>query len=141
MTVLEGIHPLLTGELLLHLDRMGHSDAVVIADAHFPAWGLGARVIDLPGTTTPEVVAAIRTVLPLDDVPGIDLMASADGEVLDVQQELMDAAGTALDTSRFVERFAFYETAKGAYLMVRTGETRGYGNALLRKGLVGHASA
>jgi L-fucose mutarotase len=141
VTVLEGIHPLLTGELLLHLDRMGHSDAVVIADAHFPAWGLGARVIDLPGTTTPEVVAAIRTVLPLDDVPGIDLMASADGAVLDVQQELMDAAGTALDTSRFVERFAFYETAKGAYLMVRTGETRGYGNALLRKGLVGHASA
>ena len=139
--MLEGIHPLLTGELLLHLDRMGHSDAVVIADAHFPAWGLGARVIDLPGTTTPEVVAAIRTVLPLDDVPGIDLMTSADGEVLDVQQELMDAAGTALDTSRFVERFAFYETAKGAYLMVRTGETRGYGNALLRKGLVGHASA
>lgn len=139
--MLEGIHPLLNGELLLHLDRMGHSDAVVIADAHFPAWGLGARVIDLPGTTTPEVVAAIRTVLPLDDVPGIDLMASADGAVLDVQQELMDAAGTALDTSRFVERFAFYETAKGAYLMVRTGETRGYGNALLRKGLVGHASA
>lgn len=139
--MLEGIHPLLTGELLLHLDRMGHSDAVVIADAHFPAWGLGARVIDLPGTTTPEVVAAIRTVLPLDDVPGIDLMTSADGEVLDVQQELMDAAGTALDTSRFVERFAFYETAKSAYLMVRTGETRGYGNALLRKGLVGHASA
>lgn len=139
--MLEGIHPLLTGELLLHLDRMGHSDAVVIADAHFPAWGLGSRVIDLPGTTTPEVVAAIRTVLPLDDAPGIDLMTSADGEVLDVQQELMDAAGTSIDTTRFVERFAYYEVAKDAYLMVRTGETRKYGNALLRKGVVGHASA
>ena len=56
--MLEGINPLLTGELLLHLDRMGHSDAVVIADAHFPAWAIGARVVDLPGTTTPEVVAA-----------------------------------------------------------------------------------
>jgi len=139
--VLEGIHPLLTGELLLHLDRMGHSDAVVIADAHFPAWGLGARVIDLPGTTTPEVVAAIRTVLPLDDAPGIDLMESADGEVLDVQRELMAAAGTQLETTRFVERFAYYEVAASAYLMVRTGETRKYGNALLRKGVVGHASA
>lgn len=139
--MLEGINPLLTGELLLHLDRMGHSDSVVIADAHFPAWALGARVIDLPGTTTPEVVAAIRSVLPLDDAPGIDLMTSADGAVLDVQHELMAAAGTTLDTTRFVERFAYYEVAKSAYLMVRTGETRKYGNALLRKGVVGHASA
>lgn len=139
--MLEGIHPLLTGELLLHLDRMGHSDSVVVTDAHFPAWALGARVVDLPGTTTPEVVAAIRSVLPLDDAPGLDLMESADGEVLDVQHELMAAAGTALETTRFVERFDYYEVAKGAYLMVRTGETRKYGNALLRKGVVGHPSA
>ena len=139
--MLEGIDPLLTGELLLHLDRMGHSDAVVVADAHFPAWALGARVVDLPGTTTPAVVAAIRSVLPLDDAPGIDLMESADATVLDVQRELMAAAGTDEETTRFVERFAYYDVAKGAYLMVRTGETRKYGNALLRKGVVGHPSA
>lgn len=139
--MLEGINPLLTGELLRHLDRMGHSDAVVIADAHFPAWRLGERVVDLPGTTTPEVLAAIRTVIPLDDAPGLDLMESADAEVLDVQRELMDAAGTTAETTRFVERFAYYEVAASAYLMVRTGETRKYGNALLRKGVVGHASA
>lgn len=139
--MLEGIHPLLSGELLLHLDRMGHSDAVVIADAHFPAWALGRHVVDLPGTTTPEVLAAIRTVIPLDDVPGLDLMESADASVLDVQHELMAAAGTTADTTRFVERFAYYEVAKAAYLMVRTGETRKYGNALLRKGVVGHPSA
>ena len=138
--MLEGINPLLTGELLLHLDRMGHSDAVVVADAHFPAWALGERVIDLPGTTTPQVVAAIRSVLPLDDAPGMDLMESADAVLLDVQRELMDAAGTDLDTTRFVERFAYYDIAKSAYLMVRTGETRTYGNALLRKGVVGHPS-
>ncbi|WP_067195400.1 RbsD/FucU family protein [Microbacterium sp. XT11] len=139
--MLEGIHPLLTGELLLHLDRMGHSDAVVVADAHFPAWALGSRVIDLPGTTTPEVVAAIRTVLPLDDAPGIDLMTSADGAVLDVQRELMAAAGTELETTRFIDRFAYYDIARGAYLLVRTGETRTYGNALLRKGVVGRTAA
>ncbi|VXB01390.1 L-fucose mutarotase [Microbacterium sp. 8M] len=139
--MLEGIHPLLTGELLLHLDRMGHSDAVVVADAHFPAWALGTRVVDLPGTSTPDVVTAIRTVLPLDDAPGMDLMASADGEVLDVQRELMVAAGTDEQSARFVERFGYYDVAKSAYLMVRTGETRKYGNALLRKGVVGHPSA
>ncbi|BDZ40300.1 RbsD/FucU family protein [Microbacterium suwonense] len=139
--MLEGIDPLLTGELLLHLDRMGHSDSVVVADAHFPAWALGARVVDLPGTTTPEVVAAICSVLPLDDAPALDLMESADATVLDVQRELMAAAGTAEHSTGFVERFAYYGIAKSAYLMVRTGETRKYGNALLRKGVVGHRSA
>jgi L-fucose mutarotase len=137
--MLEGINPLLTGELLLHLDRMGHSDAVVIADAHFPAWAIGARVVDLPGTTTPAVLAAVRSVVPLDDAPALDLMASADGEVLDVQRELAAAAG--VEDPRYVDRFAYYEVAKTAYLIVRTGETRTYGNALLRKGVVGHSSA
>ena len=138
--MLEGIHPLLTGELLKHLDEMGHSDSVVVADAHFPAHALGSRVIDIPGVGTPEVLAAIRTVVPLDDSPGLDLMASFDGEVLAVQRELMEAAGTSGDSTRFVERFAYYDIAKTSYLIVRTGETRKYANALLRKGVVGHPS-
>ena len=126
--------------MLLHLDRMGHSDAVVVADAHFPAWALGRHVIDLPGTTTPAVLAAIRTVIPLDDDPGLDLMSSADGTVLDVQQQLMRAAGTNEQSTRFVERFEYYSLAKQAFVIVRTGETRKYGNATLRKGVVGHPS-
>ena len=35
--MLTGIDPILTGALLAQLDAMGHSDAVVVADAHFPA--------------------------------------------------------------------------------------------------------
>jgi L-fucose mutarotase len=134
--MLQGIHPLLTGELLKHLDEMGHSESVVIADAHFPAAGLAERLVTLPGTTAPEVVAAIRTVLPLDDTLALDLMASADGSVLDVQRELLATAGIAEEDARFVDRFAFYDVAAGGYLIVRTGETRKYGNAILRKGLV-----
>ena len=118
--MLEGIHPLLSGELLHHLDDMGHSDAVVIADAHFPA------------------AAAIRTVVPLDDSPSLDLMTSADGTVLEVQRELMDAAGTTPETTAFIDRFAYYDVARAAFLVIRTGETRTYGNAVLRKGVVGH---
>jgi len=139
--MLTGINPLLTGELLWHLDAMGHSDAVVIADAHFPAAALADRLVTLPGTITPDVLAANRTVVPLDDAPGLDLMTSADGEVLPVQSELMAAAGTDLATTGFVDRFAYYELARSAFLVVRTGETRKYGNALLRKGVVGHPSA
>jgi L-fucose mutarotase len=134
--VLQGIHPLLTGALLHALDAMGHSDAVVVADAHFPAAALGARLVELPGTRTPDVVAAIRTVLPLDDAPALDLMVSADGAVLEVQHELVSAAGTDLDGTRFIDRFEYYDIARRAFVIVRTGETRSYGNALLRKGLV-----
>jgi L-fucose mutarotase len=132
--MLSGIHPLLTGPLLAHLDAMGHSDAVVLADAHFPAHRLGNRVLDLPGVATPDLMAAIRTVVPLDDAPAVDLMATPDGEQLPVQKELIAAAGTS--DVRFIDRFAFYDAAAPAYLIVRTGETRVYGNAILRKGVV-----
>ena len=61
--MLTNIHPYLTGDLLRHLDAMGHSDAVVLADAHFPAERLAARVVYLPGLTTPSLLAAVRTVV------------------------------------------------------------------------------
>ena len=134
--MLTGIDPVLTGELLLHLDAMGHSDAVVIADAHFPADRLAQRLVVLPGLETPRVVAAIRSVLPLDDAPALDLMATPDGTELPVQLQLMKAADADAASTRFVDRFAFYDLAESAYLVIRTGETRTYGNALLRKGVV-----
>lgn len=144
--MLTGVHPILTGQLLAHLDAMGHSDAVVVADAHFPAARVGARVVDLPGLSAPAVLAAVRTVLPLDDAPALDLMATADGDgagggdLLPVQRELVEAAG--LDPGadpgavRSLGRAAFYDEAAAAFLVVRTGESRAYGNAVLRKGLV-----
>ncbi len=134
--MLTGIHPLLTGELLAHLDAMGHSDAVVLADAHFPAERLATRLLTYPGLTTPQLLAAVRTVVPLDDAPALDLMATPDGAVLPVQRELDTAAGGGADAVRYLDRHAFYDAAAAAYLIVRTGETRVYGNAILRKGVV-----
>jgi len=132
--VLSGVHPLLTGPLLAHLDAMGHSDAVVLADAHFPAERLATRSLVFPGVTTPDLLAAVRTVVPLDDRPSLDLMATPDGGLLAVQEELAEAAGTT--EIRWLDRQEFYDVAAAAYLIVRTGETRVYGNALLRKGVV-----
>jgi L-fucose mutarotase len=134
--MLTGIHPILTGDLLGHLDAMGHSDAVVLADAHFPAARLAARLVAVPGLSAPEVLAAVRTVIPLDDAPGLDLMATPDGEQLPVQQELATASGAGPDDVRYLDRHEFYDIAASAYLIVRTGETRVYGNAVLRKGVV-----
>jgi L-fucose mutarotase len=135
--VLKGIHPILSGELLAHLDAMGHSDAVVLADAHFPADRLASRRLTFPGLSTPDVLAAVRTVIPLDDKPSLDLMSSADGTRLPVQEALIAAAGATEEDVRFLDRHAFYAVAAEAYVIVRTGETRTYGNVILRKGVVG----
>jgi L-fucose mutarotase len=135
--MLSGINPLLTGQLLAQLDAMGHSDAVIVADAHFPAERLAHRLLTLPGLTTPDVLRAIRSVIPLDDAPALDLMTSADGTRLPVQDELIDAAGATGRDVQFLGRLEFYDAAAEAFLIVRTGETRTYGNALLRKGVVG----
>lgn len=134
--MLTGIHPLLSGPLLAQLDAMGHSDAVVLADAHFPAARVASRLLDLPGTTTPDVLAAVRTVLPLDDAPSVDLMAAASGERLPVQDALVAAAGAGEQAVRLLSRFDFYEQAERAFLVVRTGEARPYGNVIIRKGVV-----
>lgn len=136
--MLTNINPLLTGQLLLYLDQMGHSDTVLIADAHFPAARLAARLIDLPGASAPEVTGAVRSVLPLDDVSPLQLMTSADGSLLPVQQELTAAAGLS-GAAEFIDRYAFYNVAHDSFVIIRTGETRTYGNAILRKGLVGAA--
>jgi L-fucose mutarotase len=132
--VLTGVHPLLTGPLLAHLDAMGHSDAVVLADAHFPAERLASRLLLFPGIATPDLLTAVRTVVPLDDAPAVDLMATPDGSRLPVQDELAEAAGTG--EIRFLDRQEFYDVAATAFLVVRTGETRVYGNVILRKGVV-----
>lgn len=134
--MLNGIHPLLTGDLLAHLDAMGHSDAVVLADAHFPADRLATRLLTFPGISTPDVLAAVRSVIPLDDPPSLDLMATADGSRLPVQDELASVAGVRESDVQFLSRHDFYAAAAGAHLIVRTGETRTYGNAILRKGVV-----
>lgn len=139
--MLHGIHPLLTGQLLHVLDDLGHSDAIVIADAHFPAERLGARVLTLPGTSAPEVVAAILTVMPVDEAPGLSLMESAEGTLREVQRELIAAAGVSAEATELIERYAFYKRAGAAMAIVRTGEARSYGNAILHKGLVVPATA
>jgi L-fucose mutarotase len=134
--VLTAINPILTGSLLAHLDAMGHSDAVVLADAHFPADRLARRLLVFPGLSTPDVLAAVRSVVPLDDPPALDLMTSADGSRLPVQDELIAAAKATEQDVRVLDRHDFYDTAADAYLIVRTGETRTYGNVILRKGVV-----
>ena len=136
--MLSGIHPMLHGELLAALDRLGHGDELVVADANFPAYRAATEVVVAAGLGAPGVVEAVRTVVPLDAYEGASvlLMTAEGGERLPVQHELVAAADAPGDRVDEIERFDFYERAAGARLVVRTGELRPYGNVILRKGVV-----
>jgi L-fucose mutarotase len=134
--LLEGISPLLSGQLLHYLDAMGHSDSVVIADAYFPSERLATRLVELPGTSVTDVLIAIRSVVPPDEDAPLDLMAAIDPPRLPIHDELIATARIGAGTARLLDRFEFYDLAASAFVIVRTGERRTYANALLRKGIV-----
>jgi len=135
--MLVGIDPLLRGDLLAALDQMGHGDVLVIADANFPGRRLADQVINVQGADAPRVMRAVASVFPVDDGAPISLMVSPTGR-LPVQDELVLAAGGEGHGLGVVEldRFAFYEAASEARVVLITGELRSYGNVLLRKGVV-----
>lgn len=139
--MLTGIHPLLSGRVLHLLDELGHGDELVIADANFPARSIRTEApdfLDLPGLPSPAVLAAVRTVVPADayEGPSIALMAAEPGIDVTVQSELRAAAGVPAERVEEVERFVFYDRARAAAAVIRTGEVRPYGNVILRKGVV-----
>jgi L-fucose mutarotase len=63
----------------------------------------------------------------------------APDEIPPVQREVqleVDRAEAQSAPMYGIERFAFYETAKQAYCVIQTGETRFYGCFLLTKGVI-----
>jgi L-fucose mutarotase len=75
-------------------------------------------------------------------------MDAVKGDTLDPQIELsyraaVDKHWPTTPPIMRIERFAFYERAKGAFAIVMTGETAKYGNIILKKGVtpVGEVSS
>jgi L-fucose mutarotase len=146
--VLKGIHPLLTPELLYAIAAMGHGDEIAIVDANFPAASLGPRLIEIRGASSPDALDALLTRFPLDTrvIPAVFTMEVV-GDPSAVPDPVMDFAEVftrhRLDDCELgtLERHAFYERAKRAFALVRTGEMRPYGNILLVKGVVNRYAA
>jgi len=70
------------------------------------------------------------------------MMAAVKGDLLDpmVEQSYIEdihkTNPDAPDIER-IDRFAFYERTKSAFVVVMTGETAKYGNIILKKGVTG----
>ena len=141
--MLKLLDPLLTPDLLHALGSMGHGDEIAVVDANFPAAGLARRLIRLDGVDAPRALAAVLTLLPLDDFVPAPLTTMAvvgePGAVPPLVREFVALAQRSAGhevAAIAVERGAFYERARAAYAVVVTGETRLYGNVLLRKGVL-----
>ena len=143
--MLKNIPAILSPELLCALSQMGHGDELVIADGNFPSHSVGknAIVIRADGHGVPELLDAILQVFPLDTYSEkpVGLMAVCEGDdvetpIWDKYNELLNKYEPKHHDIEFIERFAFYERAKGAYLIIATGEQALYANILLKKGVV-----
>ncbi len=140
--MLRGISPLLSPDLLAVMCRMGHGDELVLADAHFPGESFNPRVLRADGLRIPALLDAILPLLVLDPyVPSpLFMMQAVPGDSLDPAVErsyrvAIDRHWPATPAIERVERFAFYERARGAFAVVMTGETAKYGNIILKKGV------
>jgi len=138
--MLKGISPVVSPDLLKVLAEMGHGDEIVFSDAHFPAHTFerdGAIVLRADGLGCDTLLSGIIPLFELDAyATPVVMMEAVKGDALDpaVEAAYRKALGYAGKIEQ-MERYAFYERAKKAYAIVLTGETRKYGNIILKKGV------
>ncbi|MDM0034529.1 RbsD/FucU domain-containing protein [Variovorax sp. J22P271] len=141
--MLKTLDPLLGPELLHALASMGHGDEIAIVDANFPAAACARRLLRIDGASATRVAQAVLSLLPLDDFVAAPLVTmevvdkpdEVPGIVGEFRQAAADAEGRPVAASA-LPREAFYTRAREAFAVVQSGETRLYGNLLLRKGVL-----
>jgi len=140
--MLIGISPLISPELLAILTSMGHGDEIVLADAHFPGNTMNDLVVRADGLKIPDLLDAILPLFALDtyvESPLIMMQAvpgdSLEPIVEESYRKVIDKYWPETPSIARVERFAFYEQAQQAFVVVMTGELAKYGNIILKKGV------
>jgi L-fucose mutarotase len=147
MSILKGIDPLLSPELLFILARMGHGDDLALVDLNHPAEAVAqattsGELIRLPGVAVDRALAAILTLFPVDTfTPDPVRVMEVAGQPEETPAAMADLHH-ALAESGFrgfiprLERFAFYAAARGSFAVIQCGDPRFYGNILVRKGAI-----
>jgi L-fucose mutarotase len=145
--MLKGIDHRLNADVLGTLRAMGHGDYLIVSDTNFPAdtnaqeTTLG-YLLRMENLTAAEAINAILSVMPLDtfvdDYAARMRVGDDPDDIPPVQQEVIAEVKAAGESRPLpdVERFDFYDLAKGAYAVIQTGERRFYGCFMLRKGVI-----
>lgn len=144
--MLKKIPNIISPELLKTLSEMGHSDFLIIADGNFPVESMGknGKVIRMDGHNVPEILDAILELFPLDTYTEkpVGLMEVMKGDTVktpiwdtykNIVKRYDDRGAEAFEN---IERFAFYEKAKKAYVIIATSEKALYANIILQKGVL-----
>ena len=141
--MLKNINPILSPDLLAILRAMGHGDEIAIVDANYPAQSNAQQLVRLDGLSATEVLDAVLSVLPLDSFVEnaaftMQVVGEPDAvpEIVTEFHQLIDNHETIDIEPASIERFAFYDRVKEAFAVVATGETRLYGNIILKKGII-----
>jgi len=145
--MLKGIDHRLNADVLGALRAMGHGDYLIVSDTNFPADTNAQQttlgyLLRMENLTAAEAINAILSVMPLDtfvdDFAGRMRVGDDPDDIPPVQQEVIaeiEAAGEGRPLPD-IDRFDFYDLAKGAYAVIQTGERRFYGCFMLRKGVI-----
>jgi len=138
--MLKGIPKIIPPELLKILMEMGHGDEIVIGDGNFPGQRLNERCIRCDGHGVPELLEAILKIFPLDTYQKpVYIMQKVPGDNVETpiwEEYKKIIAPHTNEGLEQVERFEFYERAKGAYAVIMSGESALYANVILKKGVV-----
>jgi L-fucose mutarotase len=146
--MLKNLDNRLNAEVLFALRAMGHGDTLVIADTNFPSDSIARQTVlgellRMDNLTCAQAAEAVLSVLPLDtfvdDFAGRMEVVGDPSRIEPVQAEVQAAINAAEGRERpmiSIERFDFYERAKGAYAVIQTGERRFYGCFIFRKGVI-----
>ena len=139
--MLKGVAACVSPDLLKVLAEMGHGDEIVLADAHFPGHSLNERVLRADGLPVATLLDGILPLFELDTYAyPLVMMEAVTGDQLDpaVEEQYLEVArrhAPDVGSPTRIDRFAFYDRARAAFAVVMTGETRKYGNLLLKKGV------
>jgi L-fucose mutarotase len=142
-TMLNGVPPILSPELMFAMMKMGHGDELVLADGNFPADANAQRIERADGHGVVALLEAALKFFPLDtfvEAPVAVMQPVGDDAAEppiwgDFRRLTTAAAGRSIELD-CVERFDFYERTRNAYAIVATGETAIYANVILKKGVV-----
>ena len=146
--MLKGIPDIIGSDLLKALADTGHGDLIVIADHFYPPYSKSPHAVSIQakGTTAPDMLDAILTLVPLDVeyekqpiwyiVPDADSgIVMENSPVWERVREIVKAQGYDPACIGTLERMKFYEKAKNASVTVCTSETQPYGCIILQKGV------
>jgi L-fucose mutarotase len=146
--MLKGIDHRLNAEVLGCLRAMGHGDVLILSDTNFPSDSIARATVTgsllrMENLTAGQAAEAILSVLPLDtfvdDFAGRMEITGDPDTIPPVQAEVQAAVDRAEGRPRpmiGIERFAFYDFARGSYAVIQTGERRFYGCFMFRKGVI-----